>query len=143
MPLCHLQQVYAFNGSTGGTEWTYTLGPSQQAYGGAMGNFSGGSAPELIFGTSTGVLQALTTVGAPIWAMQPGSNSMLQTPGVADIDGDGKTDIVAGDRAASGNQFAVWGDNGTAKWIRATGTDQSGGNVLVDFGDDGLLDIIF
>ena len=135
--------VYAFNGSTGGTEWSYGLGPSQQAFGGAMGNFSGGSAAELIFGTSTGVLQALTTIGGSIWAMQPGSNSMLQTPGVADIDGDGKIDIVAGDRAASGNQFAVWGDNGTVKWIRATGTDQSGGNVLVDFGDDGLLDIIF
>lgn len=135
--------IYAFNVTWATPLWTYGTGPGETPFGGALANFTGGSAPDLIFGTSQGVLRALTTSGGLIWNVQPGSNSMLQTPGVGDLDGDGRLDLVAGDRAVSGNQFAVWGENGTRKWIRPTGSDQSGGNVLVDWGDDGRLEIVF
>jgi hypothetical protein len=135
--------LYAINGSTGAERWRVTLGGANWAHGTAVGNVTEGPEPEVVLSTATGILYAIRADGSTAWSVQPGSNAMIVGPSLGDVDGDGDLDVISGDAANNGNMFAIRGTDGSTIWSVPTTSNQYGGQVLVDWEDDGLLETVF
>ena len=137
------KSLYAFNGSDGSVRWAIPLGGAAWGNAAAVGNLTGDATPEIVYATSTGDYHAVAADSSPVWTVSPGGNSNLVPPSIGDVDGDGVLDVVAGDNAVNGNEFAVNGSDGSMLWQLGTFSNQAGGQVLVDFEDDGRLETVF
>ena len=135
--------LYAINGSTGAVRWTLPLGGANWAHGTAAGNVTEGPELEIMLTTATGVFYAIRADGTIAWSLQPGSNAAIVNPSLGDFESDGDLDVVVGDSANNGNMFALRGTDGSTIWTQATTANQYGGQILVDWEDDGLLETVF
>lgn len=134
--------LYAFNGTDGSQRWSILLPGAGWGYGAAVGNVAEDGAPEIVYTTSAGSFYIVRRDGSVVRTVSPGFNSAIVTPSLGDMDGDGVLDIVAGDGSNNGNEFAFRGDGSTV-WIYSSTSNQYGGQILVDFEDDGALETVF
>ena len=136
--------LYAINGENGTERWKYLLGGSAVGQGAAIGNLSGDATPEIVYTSSTGDFYALRANGSLLWSSSPTGRSVIVTPSLGDFTpGWADLDVVSGDQAVNGNEFAFRGTDGSSIWVHGSGSDQWGGQVLVDFEDDGQLETVF
>jgi len=75
-----------------------------------------------------------------LWKFQTGSY-IYSSPAVADIDGDGKLEIVFGSR--DDRLYAINGEDGTELWKFQTGYDIYSSPAVADIDGDGKLEIVF
>ncbi|MGQ0796645.1 MAG: DNRLRE domain-containing protein [Methanobacteriota archaeon] len=137
--------IHALN-ETGWPIWSRALGGSYWGYGVAIGDVAEGPEPEIVVtaaSASAGRVQVLRTDGSFVWNQTPTVRTATVSPSLGNLDADPHLDIVAGDTAANGDQFALQGVDGVPRWQISTGSDQFGGQILVDFEDDGQLETIF
>jgi len=137
--------LYAFYGNNGTLRWRYPLPGSAWGYAGVVADLTGDAAPEVLYTVGTGEFYLLTKDGAPAWPSpaSPTPRTTQVTGSIADIDRDGALDIVAGDNGMNGNMFAFRGIDGQNIWVVGTGSDQFGGQIVVDFEDDGFYETAF
>ncbi|OGS48003.1 MAG: hypothetical protein A3K68_00780 [Euryarchaeota archaeon RBG_16_68_13] len=135
--------LYGFNGSDGSLAWTPISLGSVNGYGAAVGNVTGGPEMEIVFTTFGGDFYIVDANGSVVKTVTPTGQTMLVTASLADFDGDGGLDLVGGDLANNGNQFAVNVETGIPIWNHGSLSTQYGGQILVDFEDDGAVETIF
>jgi outer membrane protein assembly factor BamB len=82
-----------------------------------------------------------TTIAKPtlrVTLKDPYSEAWLSSPAVADLDGDGKNEVIA----ARDENVVVWGADGAEKWRFKTGTGRIWASpVVADFDNDGKLEV--
>ncbi len=151
--------LYAFNHD--GTELLNgdnnpsTIGPffltgTTFAYGGpALGNFDADALDEIVFGVNSanGRVYVLDGNGTllPGWPRDTGGQ-ITSTPAVADLDGDGRDEIVI---AAEDDSVYVYRHDGSRytgwpRWAKVfTPTSRTSSPIVVDLDRNGQLDILF
>lgn len=112
----------------------------------ALARTRSAEALEVVVGDEAGKLTLLDAAsGTALWSMETGQNEygargFVASPAIADVDGDGRDDVVAG--ARDGALVAYRGTDGKPFW-RATG--QSGIHAspsVLDVGGDGKLEVL-
>ncbi|MGB9590035.1 MAG: PQQ-binding-like beta-propeller repeat protein [candidate division WOR-3 bacterium] len=83
---------------------------------------------------------AITDTPVIKWSFQ--ADGMVETygPGVADLDGDGHTEVVFG--SCAGTVYCLDGATGSLLWSYATGSDAITAPLIKDFDGDGELDVV-
>ncbi|HKZ89365.1 MAG TPA: DNRLRE domain-containing protein [Thermoplasmata archaeon] len=139
--------LYALNGSDGQVlpGWPYALGGTFWGIGAAIGDVWGGPEPEIVFTayrTPQGDIVVLQPDGTFVSRFTPTGPAIRVSPSLGHFDAEPHLDIVASDAAANAAQFAYRAD-GTQIWLHGTNSDMYGGQILVDFEDDGAFETVF
>ena len=92
--------------------------------------------------THTGYFQGVGTITSPKlkWSYFTG-NKIQGSPSIADIDGDGKMEIIVG--SWDKNVYCLDGATGAKKWSYATGGKVESCPSIVDIDNDGKKEIVF
>jgi len=138
------KELYSFFANNGTFRWSIGIAAgSDWGYGAAVGNVRGGPGPEITYTTTGGNFYIVNPNGTTAAIYSPTTQTTVVTPSLADFTGDGYLDIVAGDQGNNGNQFAFRGTDGIVVWNHQSLSNQFGGQILVDFEDDGLTETLF
>lgn len=139
------EHVYALNGEDGSLAWTFKSegGPIDTSV--LIADVNGDRRPEVIFGDSqTGTLFCLDGAGQVVWKFK-GQSGTDSPAAAADLDGDGKVEVVYGTmnaRGGDGHVNVLDGRSGALLWTaRVPGHVQSE-PALVDLNGDRTLDVI-
>lgn len=134
-------QRWMNNGS--GTFTATTLSADSKVTTVAIGTVDGGSYPNIVTGGGGG-LQRWSTSNGTTWSRSDidDSNGNKTTLAIADVDSDGKTDIVTGDQAENTVAFYKNQDNGSWKRNALSGNADPLTIVVADLDGDGDQDII-
>lgn len=168
----------ATSGRTGAIKWSYNVlhhfnvGSGSMPVGPAIAQLDGVGGPDVVVGVRDShdasnwsrdhaMLLALDSNGHLLWARQPpGANPLTYThPIVADVDGDGKPDVLWGDWNTIGhkppfNESVAWKATGPAhyyrfdskgnlKWTQTLATFWSNKDLaLADVNGDGVQDLL-
>ena len=150
--------VKAFDGSTGETLWdfsTYYTGTVSGVYSApAIGDVNADGQPEVVFGSWNGCIYMLSHAGQPLWNLaQPDSRCTGQgyftgqmvdsSPALADLDGDGKLEIVIGTyHTATTGYLNVHNAAGAliGQWPMDAPVTSS--PAIADLDDDGVFEIV-
>lgn len=112
-------------------------------FGIAIGDLNGDGIPDLVIGSdSTGLNIALGSAGGTYSVTSLSGGSCPLTPVLADVNHDGKLDIVVGNNC--GNGIQVYFGNGDGTFQAATGisgSSQVSNLVVADLNGDGNLDV--
>ena len=95
--------VYCLAGDTGQITWRYGHPKRNITSGAVIGDIDGKPGAEAVIGTEGGQVVALDAQGVPVWSQTLGG-SIECTPTLADIDGDGLTEVLAA--ASNGSLYA-------------------------------------
>lgn len=76
-----------------GPLWRFTVAKKNITSGAVIGDIDGKPGPEIVFGTEAGELVGLDLDGNKVWSFITGG-PIEATPTLADLDGDGKTEIL-------------------------------------------------
>ncbi len=95
--------VYCLAGDTGQIRWRYGHPKRNISSGAVIGDIDGKPGAEAVIGTEGGQVVALDAQGVPVWSQTLGG-SIECTPTLADIDGDGLTEVLAA--ASNGSLYA-------------------------------------
>lgn len=129
--------------STGEAIWRF-CGDRFRVGGIAVGDVEADGAPEIVFGTDNGNIYCLDAWGHAQWRYHEHAPYGRSGPVIADLDADGKAEILI-TRSNVGNAtalMAIDGATGLFKW-RTRDVQQSYFSVApVDFDSDGKLDVI-
>ncbi len=110
-----------------------------------IANVVGTSCNEIVYGTDNGNVYALSGHGEVLWRFSDGAPYGRSGPNAADLDGDGKVEVLI-TRSNTGLErclAALDGDTGALKW-RAPSEQQSYcSNSIVDLDNDGKHEVIF
>jgi outer membrane protein assembly factor BamB len=144
--------VYALSGPTGTLKWKFYAGNSVESSP-ALGDIDGDGKIEVIFGQGfiagnnpKGVYALRGTDGARKWFFNLGVDQrVISSPALADIDGDGKIEVVIGSNANKLYVFEGQGDaqgNAKIKYIHETGYYIESSPTLGDIDGDGKIEIV-
>ena len=86
--------VYCIAGKDGKTKWRYGVPNKNVSSGAVIGDVDGQPGAETVFGTESGKIVALNENGMTVWTYKLGG-PIECTPTLADIDGDGLTEVIA------------------------------------------------
>ncbi len=99
----------------------------------AVGDVTGDGDPEVVVGSNSGRVLVYSTGGTLLrsWYADPAPTAVESSPALADLDGNGKLDIVVAlmpvDDAAAGSTVVAFRGDGTKLWGRKTcGTPRTG-----------------
>ncbi|MFT5680760.1 MAG: hypothetical protein ACI8RZ_001666 [Myxococcota bacterium] len=97
--------------------------------------------PDVVVAGATGGLTAMSGDGQVIHWTQSGLGSEPSTPAIADLNGDGRPEVVA---TGSGGIYAFHGDTGVPYWSGASGSTPHvcGGVSVYDLNGDGNPEIV-
>ncbi|MBS3778253.1 MAG: PQQ-binding-like beta-propeller repeat protein, partial [Candidatus Thermoplasmatota archaeon] len=122
--------MYSFNAETGEKEWEYqTNGPIQS---------TAAIAEHIYFGSEDGNIYCINTNGNLQWTYTTQA-SIISSPAIADIDNDGKNEIIIGSR--DGNLYCI--ENGELDWKYQVGHNIDTSPAITDINADGYAEIIF
>jgi hypothetical protein len=93
-----------------GMLWRWTEPAGNVTSGAVVGDVDGRPGLEVVFGTESGRLLALDSAGQPVWIVALGA-PVECTPTLADIDGDGLTEVLV---AANDGYLRAFETNGRA-----------------------------
>ena len=145
---CYLNEgkLLVFN-STGYLEWNFTAGYSVFSSP-AIVDIDGDGEIELIFGSRWynesnpldvyGVLHVLNSSGQVEWRYQT-TDSIESSPAIADLDGDGKMEIIVG---SDDGKLYIFNSTGHLEWSYQTGGAVHSSPAIADINNDGNLEII-
>ncbi len=83
---------------------------------------------------------AITDTPIVKWSFQADGMVECYGPGVADLDGDGHTEVVFG--SCAGTVYCLDGSSGSLVWSYKTGSDAITAPLIKDFDGDGELDVV-
>ena len=110
--------------------------------GSAIGDLQGDGSPEVVTVTSAGELVAFDNSGAPLWVTSGLGVSLYAQPALADMDGDGLVEVIAGNIQLN--------HDGSVRGVGADGMgvpDEHAGSwgaiaVPVDLDGDGIMEVV-
>jgi outer membrane protein assembly factor BamB len=95
----------------GRERWSFALS-ARATQGAALADLDADGAPDLAIATSDGVVTALNArSGLPLWQITAGDPGPVSPTVIADLDGDGKLEVVAG-----GRRVSALASDGTVRW---------------------------
>ncbi|NLP05862.1 PQQ-like beta-propeller repeat protein [Candidatus Fermentibacteria bacterium] len=111
-------RIYCFDGTTGGVEWSTSLGyPNCTDSPPAVGDIDGDGKPEIVLGTFYDWVFALNGEnGSILWQVDLGDGHIESDPAILDLDGDGDLDIVVAEWMGLCRVLALEGDDGGILW---------------------------
>lgn len=127
----------------GRERWTFAL-PARATRGAAIGDLDADGAPDLAIATADGVVTALhARTGLPLWQTAAGEAGPVSPTVIADLDMDGRPEVVAG-----GRRVSALGADGALRWsVPASDLDPRdavvGGLAVADLDADGVPDVAF
>ncbi|MFO0617517.1 MAG: PQQ-binding-like beta-propeller repeat protein [Polyangiaceae bacterium] len=130
---------------TGKIGWQATLQGKVRAAP-ALADLDGDAALDVVVGDEMGVLSALSGAdGKVLWSLKTGENDynargFIAAAAIADIDGDGKDDVVAG--ARDGVLRGIRGTDGREFWEVKDTSGIHASPSIVDFDGDGRKEIL-
>jgi outer membrane protein assembly factor BamB len=139
------EQVVKARLSDGAVAWTAKLsGKVRPAP--ALADLDGQGAKDVVIGDEGGTLHALDgDTGKPLWTQTTdendyGARGFVAAAAVADLDGDGKDDVVAG--ARDGALVAYHGTDGATLWREESDSGIHASPSFVDLDGDGRLEVL-
>jgi outer membrane protein assembly factor BamB len=127
----------------GRERWSFALS-ARATQGAALADLDADGAPDLAIATSDGVVTALNArSGLPLWQITAGDPGPVSPTVIADLDGDGKLEVVAG-----GRRVSALASDGTVRWsVPASDVNPRdavvGGLAIADLDADGVPDVAF
>ena len=112
----------------------------------ALADLNGDGKVDVVVGDESGVLRALDgRTGAPLWTATTGPNEygargFIAAAAIADLDGDGRDDVVAG--ARDGVLAARRGRDGFVLWQVVHDSGMHASPVIADFDHDGRPEVL-
>lgn len=112
----------------------------------ALADLDGDGAVDVVVGDESGALRALHGgTGAPLWTVKTGTNEynargFIAAAAIADLDGDGRDDVVAG--ARDGILTAYRGADGAVLWQKMRGSGIHASPTIADFDLDGRPEVL-
>ncbi|PCC73895.1 PQQ-like domain-containing protein [Nannocystis exedens] len=112
----------------------------------ALADLDGDGALDVVVGDESGTLRALNgKTGAPLWQKQSGTNEFgargyIAAAAIADLDGDGHDDVVAGARDAI--LAAYRGKTGEVLWQQSRDSGIHASPTIADFDLDGKPEVL-
>lgn len=135
------EKIYAFNGEDGSLLWSYNTGVMFGPGGCALANLDTDTTLEVIAG-GAGVWALNGENGSLLWSYEPANLSYGRTA-VADIDGDGKNEVVVSSKEPDYSLYALNGEDGSVLWsYTAAYYFYSSSPALEDLDNDNGLEIV-
>ena len=112
----------------------------------ALADLDGDGSVDVIVGDESGALRALAgTTGKPLWTVKTGESEYgargyIGAVAIADLDGDGKDDVVAAARDAI--LAAYRGKDGSVLWQHGGGSGVHASPTIADFDLDGTPEVL-
>ena len=112
----------------------------------ALADLDGDGSVDVIVGDESGALRALAgTTGKPLWTVKTGESGAgargyIGAVAIADLDGDGKDDVVAAARDAI--LAAYRGKDGSVLWQHGGGSGVHASPTIADFDLDGAPEVL-
>jgi outer membrane protein assembly factor BamB len=108
----------------------------------AIADVTGDTAPDVVFGTSSGMLYVLDAMKGTLHWNRDFEGQLQCEPVLVDLDGDGALEIVVITNAGDKHIYAVSGRNGKTHWALETGRFYQYHNVSCgDLTGDGEIDL--
>ncbi len=135
--------VYCLDGPTGKLRWRFPI-PAKCYCALLVADINGDGYGEILAGTKYNDVIAISRSGQQLWKTTLGGTGMFYTPVVADVDGDGRLEIVVSVRAADiqGNSLFVLDTAGKVLGSYPQGGQGNSARVVADFDHDGLLEVV-
>ncbi|MFZ2872913.1 MAG: FG-GAP-like repeat-containing protein [Phycisphaerales bacterium] len=127
----------------GGERWSFPL-TARATQGPALTDLDADGAPDLAIATADGVVTALSArTGIPLWQTTAGEAGPASATVIADLDADGKPEVIAG-----GRRITALAADGQVRWsVPASDLDPRdgaiGGLAIADLDADGVPDVAF
>ena len=134
--------VHAFDGKDGKLLWRFKTAGTDRS----MGMYHGpsvagqGAGRRILFATCDGDVYALDAAGKKIWHHAMAGEYLFAPTTVADIDGDGKDELIVGGRQ---HLYVLRVSDGKLIWKHQVRSFIGRGAVVADVTGDGRLDVIF
>lgn len=131
--------IHALNGKDGTPLWTFTTAGNAQS----MGMYHGVTIvgprdnPRILMSTCDGDIYCLSATGDPIWH-QRRDDYLFAAALAADFTGDGEIEFLIGGRRL----YLLSAADGREIWSRQLGGSIDRGGAVVDWGNDGQLDVV-
>lgn len=135
--------VFCLDGPTGQLLWTVPI--ASKCYCAlSVTDINGDGYDEILAGTKYGNVLAFSRNGQSLWQRTVGGNGIFSSPAVADIDGDGRLEIVVGVRGAGtdGNSLYVLDTRGDLLGAYPQNGEANSAEVIADLDHDGLLEVV-
>ncbi|MBI4559582.1 MAG: VCBS repeat-containing protein [Candidatus Hydrogenedentes bacterium] len=110
----------------------------------AVGDADGDGAPEIVYGTDNGHVYCLSNTGRVKWCYYEFAPYGRSGPNIADLDGDGKAEVLI-TRSNVGNAtclMALDGATGKFRWRTQDVMQGYVSNAVVNFGGDGKFEVV-
>lgn len=139
------EHAYAINGADGKVMWTMKSrgGPMDASV--LIVDLDKNNRPEVVFADSAhGTVFCLDSAGKTVWTYD-GPNATDSPPAAADLDGDGKIEIVYGTwkgQQTPGNVVCLDGGTGKMQWTAKVPGHIQSEPALVDVDGDKVLDVL-
>jgi outer membrane protein assembly factor BamB len=137
-------RVYAFDGLDGSIKWGIMTGTTMGTSANAcvtLADIDADGRREVLL--RAGGIRALDEyTGAQLWSYQhPSDSKTVPTPVCADLDSDGKLEVVGGNHG--GYAFLLEGEDGSLKWdVGIVSGDIHPTHAIADIDGDGCLEIV-
>jgi outer membrane protein assembly factor BamB len=136
-------RLWALSGRTGEPLWHHEVGKGIGIYHGpAVGDLDGDGIPELVQTAYDGVVRCLRSKdGKVLWSLNPGERYYMSPAAIADLDGDGKLEVIA-----VSSRVTVIESDGEVRYSKRIAAGWGGahrGASIADLDGDGNLDIAY